>query len=336
MLNETREKFEKFVAQVGTLNGVPNATTKFAVTPAIQQRLETRIQESSDYLGMINVTSVVAQSGDKVGVGVDGPIASRTDTTQNDRSPRDPTALDEHGYTCTQTNSDTGIPYNRLDAWAEFPDFQNRIRDSIIRRQGLDRLLVGWQGIKIAKQTDFKANPLLQDVNKGWLQHLREDAPENVMTAGKNAGEIRVGPGGDYENLDALVFDMVTMLDPWHQEDTGLRVHLGRKLLNDKLFPIINRQQGAQDEIASKILVTQKQLGGLPGIVVPYFPANSILVTMPSNLSIYYQKGARRRQVIDEPKRDRIANYESSNDAYVIEDNGAAAMVENIVIGKWN
>jgi len=35
---------------------------------------------------------------------------------------------------------------------------------------------------------------------------------------------------------------------------------------------------------------------------------------------------------MDNAKRDRVENYESSNDAYVIEDLGCAAMAENIVI----
>lgn len=68
----------------------------------------------------------------------------------------------------------------------------------------------------------------------------------------------------------------------------------------------------------------------MPAARVPYFPDNAILITRFDNLSIYFQEGARRRRVEDVPKRDRIENYESSNDAYVIEDLGLAALVENI------
>ena len=63
---------------------------------------------------------------------------------------------------------------------------------------------------------------------------------------------------------------------------------------------------------------------------MPFVPDNAILITRFDNLSIYFQEGARRRRVEDVPKRDRIENYESSNDAYVIEDLGLAALVENI------
>ncbi len=75
-----------------------------------------------------------------------------------------------------------------------------------------------------------------------------------------------------------------------------------------------------------------KALGeaGLQGVGVPFFPANTILITSFSNLSIYYQDSARRRHLIDNPKRDRIENYESSNDAFVVEEYGACALIKNI------
>ena len=57
-----------------------------------------------------------------------------------------------------------------------------------------------------------------------------------------------------------------------------------------------------------------------------------MLITRLDNLSLYYQTGARRRTILDNARRDRIENYESSNDAYVVEDLGCAALVENITI----
>ena len=63
---------------------------------------------------------------------------------------------------------------------------------------------------------------------------------------------------------------------------------------------------------------------------VPYFPANSLLITPLSNLSVYWQSGTRRRRIVDNPARDRIEDYQSVNEAYVIEDMGKCAFVENI------
>ncbi|EEO27234.1 phage major capsid protein, P2 family [Oxalobacter paraformigenes] len=333
MLKETRIAFNKYAAQVAKLNGIPDATEKFAVEPGVQQTLETKIQESSEFLNRINVIGVKEKNGAKLGLGISGPSAGRTDTTTKTRQTRDLSTLDENGYNCVQTNFDTHIRYEKLDAWAKFPDFQTRIRDLIIRRQALDRIMIGFNGTSAAADTDITANPLLQDVNKGWLQHYRENADERVMTGGKTDSEIQIGTGGDYNNLDALVFDLInTMVDPWYRDDPNLVVLLGRGLLADKYFPLVNTNNPPTEMMAADIVISQKRVGGRQAVSVPYFQENAVLVTTFDNLSLYWQESARRRHLKDVPERDRIENYESSNDAYVVEDYGRGAMAENIVL----
>ena len=331
MRNETRRLYDAYTAEVAKLNGVDRVDTKFSVNATVQQRLETKIQESSQFLSKVNVYGVAEQEAEKVGLGVSGPVASTTDTTKQDRQTADISTLDGQRYRCEQTNSDTHITYQKLDAWAKFKDFQTRIRDAIIKRQALDRITIGFNGIKRVPTSDRAANPLLQDVNRGWLQYLRDLAPQRVMKEGKAAGKVAVGTGGDYGNLDALVFDVVNhLVEPWYAEDPELVVVCGRQLLADKYFPIINQPNRPTDTLAVDMIVSQKRIGNLPAVRVPYFPANGLMVTRLDNLSIYYQDGARRRTIVDNAKRDRIENYESSNDAYVIEDLGCAALVENI------
>ncbi|CRL46086.1 Phage major capsid protein, P2 family [Sodalis glossinidius str. 'morsitans'] len=41
----------------------------------------------------------------------------------------------------------------------------------------------------------------------------------------------------------------------------------------------------------SRWLISQKRLGGLQAIRVPFFPDNTILITRLDNLSIYWQDG---------------------------------------------
>jgi P2 family phage major capsid protein len=337
MQNETRLKFNALSAQIAKVNGVPSASKKFNVQPSIQQKMENRIQETAEYLQWINVEGVTEKSGEKLHLGISGPSASRTDTRKDKRrQPRDLTDIDAQDYVCNKTNFDTSLPYNKIDAWAKFPDFQTKVSGMLMKQQGLDRLMIGWNGTSVAEDTDFANNQLLQDVNKGWLQILREQAPAQVMTEGKlGAKEVRVGPGGHYENLDAMVYDAILLLAPWYQEDNGLRVHLGRKLMHEKYFPQINQQQRATDELATQTLVSQKAIGGLSGLSLPYFPGDKILITRPDNLSIYYQIGGRRRYIRDEPDYDRIADYQSSNDAYVVEHLAGAVLIENIVLGNW-
>lgn len=332
MRNDTRKLFNAYLQQLASLNGVDDVTTKFAVDPTVSQKLETRIQESSDFLSKINVISVTEQAGEKVGLGVSGPVASTTDTTAQERQTRDLSALDARGYFASQTNFDTHIRYAKLDAWAKFPDFQARIRDAIIKRCALDRIMIGWNGTARAATSNPATNPLLQDVNIGWLQKMRVENAARVMAeVAQGSGKIEIGAGKDFENIDAMVFAMVNeLLEPWYQEDSELVVICGRKLLADKYFPIVNQNHKPTETLAADLVISQKRIGNLPAVRVPYFPANGLMVTRLDNLSIYAQEGTRRRTVVDNAKRDRIENYESVNEAYVIEDLGCAAMAENI------
>ena len=334
MKKQTRQVFGQYETRLGQLNDTDNVAKTFSVTPSVQQKLETKMQESSEFLSKVNIIGVTEQEGEKLGLGVSGPIASRTNTNTKDRETRDLSTLDGTKYRCEQTNFDTHLKYAKLDAWAKFPDFQSRVANAILTRQALDRIVIGFNGVKAMADTDLDTNPLLQDVNKGWLQHLRELAPERVLglVAAGLPGKVIIGDAddADYANLDAAVTDAVNLLDPWYQEDTGLVAIVGRKLLNDKYFPLVNTKQTPTETLAADIIISQKRIGGLPAARVPFFPDNAILITRFDNLSIYFQEGARRRRVEDVPKRDRVENYESSNDAYVIEDLGLAALVENI------
>ena len=334
MRNDTRKLYSAMLGQIAQLNGVEDATQKFTVEPSVQQTLETHIQESSDFLTKINITTVREQSGSKLGLGVGSPIASTTDTTLADRATKDPTALDEQGYLCTQTNFDTHLTYAKLDAWAKFPDFQIRVRNAIVKRQALDRIMIGFNGTSRAATSNATTNPLRQDVNIGWLQKYRSFAAPRVMDEGANTGQVRVGAaaGRDYFNLDALVMDAVaSLIDPWYRDDTELVAIMGRDLLHDKYFPLVNASNAPTEQLALDTIVSQKRVGGLQAARVPFIPATAIFITRFDNLSIYVQEGARRRSLVDNAKRDRIENYESSNDAYVVEDFGNGCLIENIV-----
>lgn len=341
MRNDTRILFNAYMARIAELNGVPvtDVPSKFTADPSVQQTLENKVQESSQFLQRINVFGVDEQEGEKIGLGVSGPVAGTQKTEgagSGDRTTRDVATLDNNKYRCEQTNYDTHIRYATLDAWAKFPDFQNRLSGTIIQRIALDRMMIGFNGTSRADTSNLATNPLLQDVNIGWLQKIRTKAPERwLKETGSGTGKVSIGASGDeYQTLDAMVYDLVnSMIDPWYQEDTQLVVVCGRKLLADKYFPLVNdKAQRPTDTVAADMLISQKRLGGLQAARVPFFPANAVLVTRLDNLSIYYQRGAQRRAVIDAPKRDRVETYQSSNDSFVLEDYGCTAFAENIEI----
>lgn len=327
----TRQMYTAAMSKLATINRVTTVSEKFTVEPSVQQKLEEKIQLSSAFLQKINIFLVNEQSGSAVGLGISRPIASRTNTDTNDRQATDPTAMDERSYFCRKTDFDTAIKYQKLDQWAKFKDFYARFSGQIQKRQGLDRIMIGFNGTSIATTTNIVTNPKLQDVNKGWLQKMREENPARVMSSGKVVGKITIGATGDYHNVDALVMSMTDeLIDEVHRDNPDLVVLCNRKTLADKYFPLVNKEQENSEKLAADIIVSQKRMGNLPVAAVPFFPEDAIFVTTFENLSIYVQEGARRRTVIDNPKRDQIENYESSNEDYYIEDLGLAAMAEKI------
>ncbi len=173
MRKDTRFKFNAYLSRVAELNGVDtdDVAKKFTVEPSVTQTLMTTLQASSAFLTKVNIVPVDELKGEKVGVGVNGTIASTTDTAADDeRKTADFTALESNKYECAQINFDFHIRYKQLDLWARFQDFQTRIRDAIIKRQSLDFIMAGFNGITRAATSNRKQNPLLQDVAVGWLQ----------------------------------------------------------------------------------------------------------------------------------------------------------------------
>ncbi|EGO4751595.1 capsid protein, partial [Escherichia coli] len=109
-----------------------------------------------------------------------------------------------------------------------------------------------------------------------------------------------------------------------------------RQLLADKYFPIVNKEQDNSEMLAADVIISQKRIGNLPAVRVPYFPADAMLITKLENLSIYYMDDSHRRVIEENPKLDRVENYESMNIDYVVEDYAAGCLVEKIKVGDFS
>jgi len=329
---ESQAQFYNMLSRQAELNsvqytqGVPGLN--FTVTPSVEQKLEQQIQESSDFLSKINIEGVTDIAGDTIGLGSGSSIASTTNTEVDDRETSDPTVMDDKGYSCHKTNFDTHLTYNKMDLWAGKPNFQKIWRNVVVEQQARDRMCIGFNGTSRAAKSNRVTNPLLEDVNIGWLQKIRD-----YKNGANHLSDIVLGGDNEYKNDHALVLAIVNeLISPWYRQDTGLVVICGRNIIADKYVGLVNDNvnKPASEQIAIKTLLATKQLGNLPTIQVPFFPENSIMVTKLDQLSVYYQRGSRRRSIVDNAKRDRVEDYQSVNEDYVIEDGGCAALIENI------
>lgn len=342
MRKETRFKFNQYMSRIAELNGVEVAdlNKKFNVEPSVTQTLFDKIQQSSSFLKLINMVTVGELTEEKVGIDVTGTIASNADTANGvERKTADFSKLDAYRYFCNPVNFDYHLTYNKLDLWARYQDFQIRIRNAIIKRQALDYITIGFNGVSRAATSDRKQHPLLQDVAVGWLQKYRNDAPERVMSSITDAdgnvisNTIKIGKGGHYANLDALVMDAFeSLVEEIHRENPEMVVICGRRILTDKYFPMINKFQANTEQLAGELIISQKTIGQLQAVRAPFFPANSIFITTLDNISIYLYEDGHRRHIIENPKLDRVENYEQVKVDFVIEDYEAGCLIENIEI----
>jgi P2 family phage major capsid protein len=308
-----------------------DVTRQFNVEPSIAQELNDKITERADFLERINVVPVTEIKGQKVMFGVNGPVTSRTNTKTTDREAKDVSDLNGLGYELFATESDVGLPFAKIDSWAKFPDFADRYSAAVQKQIALDRIMIGWHGVTAAIQTNLATSPMLQDVNKGWMQLAREQIPEQVLEEGATAGKITLGAGGDYENLDALVHDTKQMISSVFRDGGDLVAIVGSDLLAADKAKLYSSQAGKPTEKerieSAQVIATY---GGLPTFTVPHFPVNTVVVTSWDNLSIYFQDSSWRRHLLENPKRSRVEDYNGRNEGYVIEQLEKFAAAENV------
>ncbi|TMS64253.1 MULTISPECIES: P2 family phage major capsid protein, partial [unclassified Pseudoalteromonas] len=236
MKTKTKQLFVAVLAGMASNYGVASMSEQFNVEPTTEQRLYDATYESAEFLQMINTALVDDIVGQSVIMSVDGGVTGRagveTDDTK-ERKTRDVSKLAKREYRCYPVECDIHITWNKMDQWSKFPDFHQRYRNHVRQAIALDIIKIGFNGTSAADTTDITTNTMLQDVNIGWLQLLRRDAPERVITEGAVTDEIRIGAGGDYENLDQAVHDALQGI-PVHKRVNMVAIIGDELLANDK------------------------------------------------------------------------------------------------------
>ena len=331
----TEQRFYEYQQAIAKGYGVTveKVMKTFSVTPNAQQVLRDKIVAESTFLPKINVIEVDQLTGEVIFGSVDQPVSSTTDTNLKERVARDVLGLTPATYELAQLDSDVGIKYSIMDAWSHLDNFFTLLTKYVQGRMARDNELIGWHGEIRAATSDPDTNPLLTDAGVGWMQILRNKRPANVFSEGDTPGEVRIGPGGDFENLDHAVADLVL----------GIPEHL-----RSGVVPMVGSELIGRDSVAlykdvssdpTKKLSAAASLGMLGGYeweTPSNFPGRGLVITAHNNLSIYTQKGSWRKAVIDNPKRNRVEDFNSRNTAHVVEDTEAMVAVEFKNVKIWD
>lgn len=318
MRKDTRIAFNRMCQRFAKGYGVADVSKQFAIEPSIAQQLRDKIVEQSTFLGKINHLTTLEMIGENILGLASQPVTSRTDTSSGgERKPKQVLGMESYKYQLYQTNADICMRYNTIDSWAKFPDLGERYSQYVLERMANDKELIGWHGLKADATTDLASYPLMQDVNRGWMQYMRENKPENILADGSSPGEIKIGPGGDYLSLDLLILDMIEQIPLYMRK--GLVALVGNGIVAGQKAMLMEQVTLKPTEKALYDMAMANQ-GGLSWETPSNFPDRGVVVTSYDNLSIYEQEGSRRRKIQDKPERDQVEDYNSVNEGYVVEE----------------
>lgn len=267
---------------------------KFSVTPPMETRLRAALLESADFLRMITLVDVDQIKGQVVDVGI-GSI--HTGRKANGRFLKN-VGVGGHGYELVETDSGAVLPWSTLAGWANAGsegEFMRLVNEFINRTFALDMIRVGFNGTSAAADTDPAANPLGQDVNKGWQQLVRE-WNDGSQIVGSAQSKIYFDPDGqgDYRTLDAMASDLInSTIDPAFRNDPRLTVLVGADLVAAAQGRLYQEADKPSEQILAQQLATS--VAGRRAITPPFFPGKRMVVTIPANLHLYTQRGTRQR-----------------------------------------
>lgn len=306
-----------------------NDTNKlFAVTPVIETKLRQAILESDAFLRMLSLLPVDQIKGQVVDVGTGGLLTGRKEGGRF----RGGLGHDGHTYELTETDSCAVIAWQTLTQWANSGkpgEFVKLMNAAATRHFALDILRIGFHGKSIAKTTDPETNPNGEDVNKGWLQYVKERKPEQVLS---NAILDPTGQTPDsYKNLDALVNDLVnTNIHEVFHEDSDLVVLSGRDLIASEQHRLLSAADTPTEHKAAQSLA--KTIDAKKAYKPPFFKKDQLWVTSLSNLQVLTQKGTQWRKARNEEDRKQYENSYLRMEGYAVGTLEKFAAIENVTI----
>tara|TARA_R110002050_G_scaffold57423_3_gene128938 strand:+ start:84803 stop:85825 length:1023 start_codon:yes stop_codon:yes gene_type:complete len=326
-----QEHFNQTAKAFGVEANIMVVGNHYAATPTAAQTIYQKIIEDGNaFLASINILPVSEMTGQKIGMSLSGRVASRTDTSNpaNERTPKHLSNLDTTGYSLAPTEFDVALSYAKIDSWAKFPNFASLYMALVRLAIGNDMLQIGWTGASVATGTNIGTNPLLQDVNKGWLQLIREFNGGSQYLLGAT-GSVTLG-SATFKNLDVLAKAAKDMLPVHLRNRDDLVLMVGNDVMSyqEDVYLELNGNTPTEKAMLSGRIT--KAYAGMPTITPAFFPDSTILVTPLKNLSIYYQDTSVRRLQKDKPERNEVQDFNSANHGYVVEDELLTALIEGI------
>ncbi len=329
MLNATSTQYlHEFTSAMLESAGASAGQNMFNLTPPMETKLRQAIMQSDSFLGMISLLPVQQIKGQVVDVGNDGLSTGRGD------GERFSVEVGQSGntYELVKTDSGAHILWETMTQWANSGsknEWLKMMQSAISRRFALDILRIGFNGTSAALVTDPVANPLGQDVNKGWLTIVKEKKAAQVLAAAKL--DATGATADSYKNLDSLVQDLInTTIAPEHRQDPDLVVLVGSNLVAAEQHRLLEAADRPSEHKAAQQLA--KTIAGKKAYTPPFFPADMVWVTNTKNLQILTQEGTQWRKQKNDEDELRFKQNHIRMEGYAIGNLNKFAAIEVVTV----
>lgn len=322
---ETKQKMDKYISKYShniEAGGKGVDSSIHTLESEQEKNFFAKLQEN-DLFQLLNIIPVNYAQGEAVGL-IQG-MAGTTNTNYYDRMPK--LAYNRLTYNCQQMNIDSRIRFEKLDHFTQTDlDFVETFESYLNKHLLSSVLMVGFNGTHQADTSNPETAPHGEDVQKGWLQKIREHAQNHNGQNVLNVGAI--GENDTYKTLQKAVKAGLAKIKPIYA-DGDLIAIVGRDLVSEGAFE--NNKDGLEGQFITRL---QKLVGGCKAVTLPHFPSNVILLTRLDNLSLYVHKNNIRRGFLFDPKYDSLNHYFSFNLDFVVENFEACALLENIELAE--
>ncbi|OCJ43447.1 phage major capsid protein, P2 family [Serratia sp. 14-2641] len=318
----------KYAAGLATSYGVPDTRRFFSLTDPREIQLRDALLQQSEFLRLVNVMDVEQVQGQVVNTGNPGLFTGRKKGGRFNRE----MGVDGNEYKLVETDSGSYLTYALLVVWANAgteEEFFQRIQAFSNESFALDILRIAFNGTHIAENTDPDANPLGEDVNRGWHTIVKERSPEQIIT--DTVTLDRLGSGADYVSLDAAVTDLIhTCIFEPYRNDPRLVVLVSADLIGADATSMMNRIDRPTEKVAAQLI--NREIGGRTAYSPPFMPEGRLIVTTLSNLHIYTQRGTRKRKAEWVDDRKQFENNYLRMEGYAVEHDVLYAAYDKITV----
>ncbi|WP_323974307.1 P2 family phage major capsid protein [Aeromonas hydrophila] len=156
---------------------------------------------------------------------------------------------------------------------------------------GDDILRVGFRGQRAATNTDPVANPNGEDVAPGWPTLAKAADPEGKRVLNRAVVFDTTG-GGDYADLDTMVYELVALLPEAYRNDPRLRVLVGCDLLRA-------HKQAYLKPGAVRDKQQRMKIADLPTLTSQHMPGTYLALTFTENLQVLTVNHSHRLSISD-------------------------------------